>query len=283
MAKSKISEFLNKEYPFNDDLGHNAKIISFISFVVLVFIYAFEPFNLKEISNFNKLKFILGIGVITFLTLSINLLVIPSFFSKIFEKVEWKVKKEIVWNLWLLLSVALGYFLYFQFTNIIAFGLNALVKIIMVSILPVSVLVVFNQNRLLRMNLKAAMEFNQRLMDKIKPDNQKVTFESEYNEENVQIDISQLRLIKSANNYIDIYWVENGELKHRMIRSSLKKVEEITKNYRYIFRCHRTAIINVKFIESVQGNSQGVKVCLQNVDFEVPVSRNNMNLLKDLI
>jgi hypothetical protein len=76
--------FLKNPYPFNDDLKHNAKIIFFISVGIFLILLLFQPFDINALGTRDKLYLVGGIGVITFLSLSINLLMIPSFFPNIF-------------------------------------------------------------------------------------------------------------------------------------------------------------------------------------------------------
>jgi DNA-binding LytR/AlgR family response regulator len=153
----------------------------------------------------------------------------------------------------------------------------------MFSALPIVILIVINRNRQLRMNLQSALDLNNKLMQKMNWQPTTVIFESEYQQETLEIDVNALRLVKSANNYIEIYWMHNGSMQHKLLRCSLKKAEENLKDYNFIFKCHRTSLINVKFIDKVEGNSQGVKVHLEDIDDPVPVSRNYINQLKQLI
>ncbi|MCK5536254.1 MAG: LytTR family transcriptional regulator [Bacteroidales bacterium] len=283
MKISAIIKYLNKSYPFNNDLMHNAKIVSFISVLIFLVLLVFQPFDIKSLMFASKMKFMIGFALVTFVSLSFNLLVLPSFLQKMLLNNDWDIKKEIFWNIWILFSVATGYFLYFQYTDIVQISVYQIGTIFLFSAVPISILIVINQNRLLRMNLQSALALNNKLMQKMNLQKTNFTFESEYQQEVLEIDLNALRLVKSANNYIDIYWVENGMLSHKMLRCSLKKAEERLKEFSFIFKCHRTSIINVKYIDKVEGNSQGVKVHLEDLDFSVPVSRNYINELKQLI
>jgi hypothetical protein len=262
---------------------HNAKIVSFISGIVALFLFAFQPFEIKSLIFDEKVKFIVGIMLVTFVTLSFNLLVLPSFMQKRLTNMQWNIMKEIFWNIWILFTVAFGYSIYFQYIDLVDIHYFQIGKIFLFSVIPISLLIVINQNRLLKHNLQSALELNNKLMQKMNFQKTLVMFESEYQQENLELDVHSLRLIKSANNYIEIFWVENEKLQHKLIRCSLKKAEEIVKEYSFMFKCHRTSIINVKFIDEVEGNSQGVKVHLEDLEFSVPVSRNYINQLKQLI
>jgi len=42
-------------------------------------------------------------------------------------------------------------------------------------------------------------------------------------------------------------------------------------------------LVNINFIDRVEGNSQGYKLFMEQLDFSIPVSRNAVNRLKELV
>ena len=107
-------EFLKKPYPFNDDLKHNTKIIFFISMGVFLFLFLFQPLKIDSLETKDKYYLVIGLGITTFLSLSLNLLILPSLFSRILNGSSWNVKKEIFWDISTLFTVGVGYFLYYK-------------------------------------------------------------------------------------------------------------------------------------------------------------------------
>ena len=87
-------EFLKKPYPFNDDLKYNSKLIFFICIGVLVFLYLFQPLDVNLLNNKQQFYVVIGLGAVTFLSLSLNLLILPSLFPEIFIKRIWNIKKK---------------------------------------------------------------------------------------------------------------------------------------------------------------------------------------------
>ena len=47
-----------------------------------------------------------------------------------------------------------------------------------------------------------------------------------------------------------------------------------------IIQCHRAFIVNTNKIISAKGNSQGLRLSLENCNNEVPVSRNYVDLVR---
>ena len=276
-------EFLKKPYPFNDDLKHNTKIIFFISVGVFVFLFLFQPLQINELANRYKYSIVIGLGIITFLSLSLNLLILPSLFPKILNGSSWNVKKEIFWDIWILFTVSVGYFLYYKALGIMEFGFDMIITLILIAIVPISVLITFNRNRLLRTHLKSAIELNKKLQESKSLSNKLVHFESDYQKDNLSIKVSMILLIRSANNYIEVFWKEGQTVKSQMVRYSLTKAEEILKDNKFIFKCHRSYLTNIKHIDKIEGSSQGYRLYFENVDFAVPVSKNYTDKLKELL
>ena len=275
--------FLRKPYPFNDDLKRNAKVIFFISVSIFVFLLLFQPLDISILENKEKIYLIIGLGIITFLSLSTNLLVLPSMFPKIFLHREWIVWKEIFWNLWLLFTISFGYFLLYKTLGILEFDFYMVIKLILIAVMPLTLLIVFNQNRLLQLHLHIANDLNKKLNDNKLIHDKLVHFDSDYQKENFSIRARLILLIRSADNYIEIFWREGDLIKKQLIRSTLSKTQILLSEYNYIIKCHRSFIVNVNFIDRVEGNTQGYKLFIENINFEIPVSKTSIELLKDKV
>lgn len=276
-------KFLNKPYPFNDDLKYNSKLIFFISVGVLVFLYLFQPFDLNSMANRQKVYVAGGLGIVTFLSLSLNLLILPSLFPGIFIKRIWSIKKEILWNIWILSTISVGYYLYYKLLGIFEIDFKMVLGFIILAIIPITGLITVSRNRILRSNLKLSEGINKKLQENKSIEEKLIHFESDYAKDNLSIKISLLILIRAANNYIEIFWKEGSEVRNQMIRMSLVKAEELLKEHKFIFKCHRSYMVNINFIDKIEGSIQGYKLFFENLDFSIPVSKNFAYQLKELI
>ena len=277
-------KFLNKPYPFNDDLRHNAKIILFISLGVLAFLLIFQPIEISTFTTKEIIYLVTGLAVSTFLVLSLNLIILPSLFSKIFDNNKWNIKREIIWDLWILLTISSSDLLFYtQLFDVLEIRFSDIGKIILLGFLPVAVLIIINQERLLRFHLKSAQQLNKKLLEGKQQKEQLIHFESDYKKDKLSIAPDSLLVIKSADNYIEVYYKNDGVVKKQLIRSSLKKVIETIGESDYIIRCHRTFIVNTNHIKEIEGYSQGYKLYFEMLDFPVLVSQQYIKSLKDAI
>ncbi len=110
-------KILNKPYPFSEDLKYNTKVIFFISIGIFVFLWLFQPFEIDSLDTKKKYYLIVGFAIITFLTLSIYLLFIPSLFPKKFSSAVWTVKKGNRMESLDFVYDPCGLFLFYQFTG----------------------------------------------------------------------------------------------------------------------------------------------------------------------
>ncbi len=274
--------FLHKPYPFNDDLKHNAKTILFISLGVLAFLLIFQPIEVSEFSQKEIFYLLSGLALSTFFILTLNLIVIPSLFKKI--SANWDIKREIIWNIWILFAISGSDFvLYTQLFGIININYSDIGRILLLGSLPVAVLIVINQQRLLRLNLKSAQQLNKKLIENKQHKEKLIHFESEYKKDGLILAANSLVLIKAADNYIEVFYESENQIHKQLIRSSLNKAEEKIAEFDFIIKCHRSFIVNTNHIKEIKGNSQGYMLYFENIDFPALVSQNNIEEFKKLI
>ncbi len=279
---AKRLEFLKKSYPFNDDLKQNTKIIFVISLVLLLLFFLFRPFDIKTLNTQEKYALIGGLIVVIFLGLSINLLLVPAFLgdARLFKK--WTVLKEIFWNLWITFTIATAYFLYFQITGYFTFSFYVLVKVLILSMIPISILIPYNRTRLLRMHLQSALELNRYLEEKTNPLPKVIHLQSDYEKDDLSVDVNNLLYIRSANNYIEVFWQDRKGTHSRLVRSTLNRAEEASKDYPFIFRCHRAFLVNINQIKRLEGNPQGYVLYVGEEEHPLSVSRKYILPFKEI-
>jgi DNA-binding LytR/AlgR family response regulator len=89
---------------------------------------------------------------------------------------------------------------------------------------------------------------------------------------------------ESADNYVKIWYEEGSQLKMKMMRLTLKKLENIFKSDPLVLRCHRTYIANIHFVTAFSGNAQGLKLEISIApDILIPVSRTMVPAIKALL
>ena len=145
-----------------------------------------------------------------------------------------------------------------------------------VGIIPLTIYTLVKYNTLLRTHLKDMQTIKAKLSTQKKEEiTRSVTIETK----NGKITIEDIVAIESVGNYVIIRLPET-EIKHR---STIKQMEETLNQYPRFVRCHRAFIINTDKIRNVEGNSQGLRLFVENSEHFITVSRANIPKLKSAI
>jgi DNA-binding LytR/AlgR family response regulator len=138
-----------------------------------------------------------------------------------------------------------------------------------------------NQDRFFRTYIKNAQENIRHLVEKKTVFESLIHFESEYKKDKLSILPDSLILIKAADNYIEVFYHSKEGIKSQLIRSTLIKAGEQVSEYDFIFRCHRTFIVNIHHIKEIEGNSQGYRLYFEGIDFPALVSQRYIPVFKE--
>ena len=286
MKKRMIKEYIHQPYPFFEIKWIHLILISlFIAFLMLIL----QPFGLSGYHGRLMPYIELGYGIITFIVLIIDLFVVPFFFKNLFDTRKWTVLKQIILEMCILFTIGVGNYLYtslfLSFSNSFKAFLIFQFYTLVIGIIPILVSTILNQNSLLSENLKLANEMNNDLnsTQDLLTINDKIFIQAENNKDKLEVNLSNFIYIASTGNYIQVFYLLNNEVKNILMRNTLKQVEEQLKDCHSIIKCHRAFLVNKNKILRVKGNSQGLRLILQNTDEEIPVSRNYSKSLKEII
>jgi len=86
------------------------------------------------------------------------------------------------------------------------------------------------------------------------------------------INLNNLVYVEAQENYSKIIWVEDDQVKEKLLRVTLKKIEGQLVD-EAIVRCHRSYIINTEVNFDIGGNSNGYWLKLNLLDHTIPISR----------
>ena len=98
--------------------------------------------------------------------------------------------------------------------------------------------------------------------------------EGELQNENLSLASSdQLLYIKANDNYSEFYTIsEDGDIEHKLLRLTLKNIEA-QLDCDYIVRCHKSYLVNLHHVKSIDGNVNNTQLSFKSFDVKVPLSR----------
>lgn len=277
-------------YPLEEDHKKQLTTSLLVSVFVVGFLILFRPFGLSEITWpwAKQVPVFIGYGAVTFLVLLLADRVIRPAFPTIFDDRDWTVGKNIIWALITIVLIGLGNLFYSSFlgftgisgTMLLIFQLYTL----LVALFPVTILTLLTRIKLLRRNLDEVRQINEELTKPILPATHQsfLVFSSENGKDEVRLSPEKFLYAESADNYTDIVYIENKIVKRELLRSSLKRLEDMN-TVDFILRVHRTYLVNLRNVKSVTGNSQGYRLHFgENIE-SVPVARRSSSLVRELL
>ena len=109
-----------------------------------------------------------------------------------------------------------------------------------------------------------------------------ITLEGTTNE-HVTLDISDLLYIEAVGNYVKVCKLQGNEAHANMLRATMKQMEDALEAYPMIVRCHRAFMVNLAQVEQISSNSRAMQLVMRHSHDAIPVSRSNVNKLKELL
>lgn len=253
----------------------------------------FKPFNLHEVSRVVLFQLALIYSLTATVVSMFVVVLLPAMLPRVFDDRHWTVLHEIGGHLFLIMAITLAnsvlnIFLYKSSFSFQGFT-GMLGKVISIAILPITLGVLLKQKQLVKKFERDASD-TEKLIEPLGTDsettartteNNILTLTGHYKSERLEVQSDDLLLITASDNYIEIYFLENGKLQKRLFRNTLKSVQESLTSYPEFFRTHKTHLVNLKKVVKVTGNAQGLKLHLAELTEPVPVSRNLTAAIKE--
>lgn len=242
----------------NTSIKHNIIIGALISLWSFLFAFFSKPFEHGTMDMEKWIYVSVGYSLIAFFTY-----VIVSFYQKhLYEKLtNWSIPLEIsVYVLFYGLYILITYIYYksaiidgiYDFTQYFT-------EIIINIILILTPLLFFVRRYALK-------------LIPIKEDDITITGNNKL--DILKIKQSELICISNSQNYVEIFYLDNTELKSKLIRNSLKKIQT---DFEFLIQIHRSHLINPSHFKSWKDSTT-----ITLTQMELPVSKNYKNQLLSL-
>lgn len=277
---NKIGSYLKLSYPL-DNKG-NWGIALFTGIFISLFMAGFEPFGLNRIQLDHKKLILAGYGVVTFIILFFDIVVLPAVLQKYFNENHWNIGKHIVYFSFILFTIGFGNLIYSAFIfSFSPFNVSRFIYFesltLIIGIIPVSFIILWKHNKFLKTNLQSANELSSHLDQSASANGSQSSLFLELSSANekskIRINEDQLLFIESEGNYCSIYYLDGDKVKRSVLRTTLKRIENNLPRESGLFKTHRAYIINPYKVEKIKGNAQGYRLVFNHINKEAAVSR----------
>jgi len=268
-------------------IKQDAGLYLIISLFIFLFILFFQPFPSGKSDPNNWLLIVAGFAAIIYMVLIL---------VRIFLRLVIRDKEQIYdepyihsgieeFFIWLLCSVATSFYLRYAGSVYLTFYITF--KVVLICLIAPLIVRFYDRLKMLKQENEALLREKESLQQTIhdyEMDNQNKTIEfvSDNINEKVIVQLSDVILVRSADNYVEIIYLEGTEIKRSIIRSTLKSVELQLKPYTGFIRCHRTAIVNRYHIQDVNRKFGNYSLTMKGNEEEIPVSRQYLFKIKNL-
>ncbi|HKK43854.1 MAG TPA: LytTR family DNA-binding domain-containing protein [Bacteroidales bacterium] len=263
--------------PYLNEKVNIVRLVVFTSLFALVFINLYSPFGADTWFDLTPLQFF------TYSSLTILTGVLVVVISRVIMYMVSKRHSIILWQylLWILAEIffmALVYALFEKYVLKDSRLLTEIVKVLfrntaLVLLLPYSVLWLYfswmdKKEQIDR--LADIQAYNSNTRDMIPFYDDKGILKFSLKKEN-------LFYLESAENYVNICYLNKGKISKYLLRETLKKVEEDFAGTE-IIRCHRSYIVNFDKVRVIRKDQDGLKLEFDNPSvIDIPVSKTYVN------
>ena len=263
--------------PYLNEKQNIVRLVLFTSLFALVFINAYSPFGADRWYNLTRLEFF------TYSSLTILIGVLVVVISRIIMYHVSKRHSIIIWQylIWIfaeILFMALAYAMFEKlflkdtrfFADLVR---NSSRNTALVLLLPYSILWLYFSWQDKKEQIERLADF-QPLSDNIR---NMIPFYDDKGILKFSIKKENLLYLESAENYVNICYLNKGKVSKYLLRDTLKKIEE-TFSGTEIIRCHRSYMVNFEKVRVVRKDKDGLKLEFDNPSVtDIPVSRTYVN------
>ncbi|MBU2651902.1 MAG: LytTR family transcriptional regulator DNA-binding domain-containing protein [Bacteroidetes bacterium] len=273
---TKISRLLNRDLVFP----------LILSIGVVCFVLIFKPFPIEHFNFDTSILFGFGLGAIIFLIFFFTRIVVAcepennDQFNQNVSKTS-RIKNFIIYGIGTI--VVLFYFVYAGSVNLTVY---LVFKIVLICLVVYFIERTYDRMATLKRRNEALIiekEILQKKAEQFANDYQNTSIELVSMNENEKFCLlsSNLLCIRSADNYIEVHYLEDENIKKKLLRNTLTNIETQLKPYPNFIRCHRMCMVNINYIEKLIGNCNSHTLIIKGFNEPLPVSRQFLYKIKE--
>ncbi len=183
-------------------------------------------------------------------------------------------------------SVTLAFYL--RYVGGISISFYIMFKVGLISLAPMIIVRISEAFRELKSQNESLIDqqvVSQKMLEKPEDEllSKSIEIISENQNENLNLLISDIAFIRSADNYVEVTKRSGDEFRKVLVRSTLKNIEQQLKIYPNFVRSHRTCIVNSHYIEKLNRSFNQNWLRLKGIEEKIPVSRQYLLLVKGIL
>lgn len=249
-----------RKYSLNTSFKHHTILASVVSLWLVVFLIFIAPFDTSDLNMVNRFKILPFYGVLSF-GVYLLLILAQNLFFKRYK--TWNLSLEFLFIL--IYDIILLLFSYLYYKTDIVNGIYNFKTFSLKVYLPIC-LILFPILFFLRWFINKKTTHKKSAIITLKGDNKL---------DILKILPEDLICISSADNYVEVSYLIRGELQKKLLRHTLKGIQNDVPN---LLKIHRSHLINPTHFKEWNGSNSIILT-----EMEVPVSKNYRAALLQVI
>ena len=279
-----LSSWLNKAYYLDASIRHRLlQALAFSSFV-FVFLSFFRPFGIHQLGSL-AVSIAFDFAGLTFVCMLLLNILVPKAFPKFFHEEAWTVGRELFYSSVNVVFIGLANGLLSIYLKLADAHFSVLAMFLVytlsIAIFPISGSIIYKEMRARKQYEEGSAHLNEVIVPIKLEEEELIVLKGQNGEDFLQVHAGQLLYLVSADNYVEVHYLNNNQTVKKLLRNPLKIYEVQLIPYLHFWRCHKSYLVNLNRVERVSGNAQGYKLHLLGTTEQVPVSRSNNTVLKE--
>jgi len=272
--------FLNNKFTLLDKKSDRYLLIGIILIFSILFINLFVPWNIS--------RWYSDSGFIKFLRLSSYGVVVALIFlftqfplRKIFRIQHFKIKNYLLWLLLEIILISLVYI--FIYGNPIGNFFNDLIYSLKYTLLGIclpysfAILFIYHKNQRVEIH-----DLKNKISKPLPTGEHLISFNDEGGKIKFSIRLMDILVLESADNYVMVFYLSEENMKRKLLRNTLKNLENKLTEFP-IVRCHRSFMVNIQNVVSVQKEGKKFQLKIKEMKKNIPVSQKYSPLFIELL
>lgn len=264
-------------FPFYDTLKYKISLSFSLSIFFYCFIIFFLPFGVDNYNPNHQYTFDFFLEIFHFFVPLLAFSLINELILRPIIFKESTIKKIILWSIWTLFLLSTIIFITYNILGnwhnfTLRSYLEFLIQVPVVLLFPIVGTFFFFRFRSLQYQIEHILTTKEKFIDK----NQLIEFKGQGKKDQIIISLANFLYGKSQDNYVELYYLENEQLKKFLIRSPLSKLSKSINNS-IIVRCHRSYMVNLLHVTAVKGGNNEMILNIDYFDATIPVSISYQN------
>ena len=179
----------------------------------------------------------------------------------------------IIWSIWLLFLLSSIMFITYNILGNwhnfnLASYLEFLIQVPVVLLFPLVGTFFYFKYRSLQSQIAHILTTKDNSIDA----QQLIEFKGQGSRDQITLSMANFLFGKAQDNYVELYYIENEQLKKFLIRASISNLSESITNFS-LTRCHRSYMVNLLHVTAIQGKNHEMTLTIDPFDSKVPVSK----------